>query len=598
MKKLPIFQQNSKRSKKADNEPTENAEKYLNIADDPDYQRAVIEFQQGHWNSCVGLLNQLRKKYPEDETLDQFMRDLEFQYSVIKNVEKSAADQKKTAQIHGLKELLLVAGVGLIALVLVVGVVLLFDVNISKSRQVSQANQITTYATQAESLLNSGQPEKAAGIVKLMQAIDPNNATVVDLSAKTDEVLKLQDRYDEASNAISNEQYADALVQLKNIEAESPNYRDVPHLINNVETIIQVNQANLDGRDAYENGAWQSAIDNLESIQRLSPGEFTEELKVMLLNSYMQRIIELLQNNSPTFDEIDQAETYYRRASAMIPQSKIYSGQREDLQKISSDLLILNLTNSAGMIVENPHQTLTTVNLALGYLKEAASLDPTNVTIASELNKMNLYLSGYQSYLGMNWSQAIEQLSVLVNMDDHYANGFAKQMLCEAYITRGNQFINSGYYDDARKQFEFAEMLTWNETNLTNFYLVEIDLAEVLVKLGDYQNAASYYKYAIEKVNYRQRASVHSEFVSSLMSAVNLYSNGQYRESVNLFQETLKDQEYLFTTIKVSAQKEDTIAMIATQYHSSVSSILAENNLPNPLLMTTSQEIVIPTLAE
>jgi tetratricopeptide (TPR) repeat protein len=569
-------------------------DQYNSINEDPLNKKASSEFQQGNWQSCADLIQELSTKYPDDPTLAHFKTEFEFQYSVLKNIEKSAIDKKRSVQKKNLKELLLLIGAAVIVVLVVVAIFVFFSANTSQTQQVLQSNQIAAYADQVESLLRSGQPDKAAEVIQLMQKINAANPTVVALAAKTDETLKLQRQYEDAMADISAGKYAEALKLLQSIDLESPNYRDVSHLIETVQTTMKVSKLTLDGRTAFEKNDWQTTIDALEFVQMYGGDVFTDELKTMLLNSYLHRIIQMLGNNSTTYEQIDQAESYYRRAIAMIPQSKMYADQRADLEKISSDLLILSFTQSAYQITQNPDQNLAMVNQALSYIKKAANLDPTNTSITSELNKLILYQAGYQYFLGMNWSQAIDQLSSLFTMDENYANGFARQLLYEAYFSRGEQLVNAGYFADARKQFELAEMLTWNEPNLVNFYLIEVKLGETLAKMGDYQDAAAYYKYAIETVDYSQRAASHSEFVANLISAENLYANAQFEQAVNLFQSTLKDQDYFFTTTEVSVQKGDTLALIAARYLSSVSIIVDKNGLPDQPTLLENRTLLIP----
>ncbi len=592
MKKLPKILRASKTEKSGEPEIQEGPTQYNSIQEDPLYKNVSSEFQQGNWQTCIDLIQQLSQKYPGDPTLAHFKAEFDFQYSILKNIERSASDKKKSAQKKNLRELLLLIGAALIVVLAVAAIFIFYTANTSQNQQAQQANQIAAYADQVESLLKSGQPDKAAEVIQLMQNINAANPTVVALAAKTDEILKLQREYEDAAADISAGNYADALTLLQSIDQESPNYRDVPHLIDTVQTTIKVSRSNLEGRTAYEKSDWQTTIESLEFVQTYGGNVFTDDLKTMLLNSYLHRIIQMLGSNSTTYEQIDQAELYYRRAIAMIPQSKTYADQRADLEKISSDLLILSFTQSAYQITKTGPKSGHGES-GTGLRRKAATwTQPIRPLLRVE---QTYPVSGRLSYfLGMNWSQAVDQLSALFTMDENYANGFARQLLFEAYFSRGEQLRNAGYLEDARKQFELAEMLTWNEPNLVNFYLIEVKLGETLAKMGDYQNAASYYKYAIEMVNYSQRAVAHSEFVANLISAEDLYANAQFEQAVNLFQSTLKDQDYFFTATEVNVQKGDTLALIAARYLSSVSIIVEKNGLPDQPTLSENRTLVIP----
>jgi tetratricopeptide (TPR) repeat protein len=280
----------------------------------------------------------------------------------------------------------------------------------------------------------------------------------------------------------------------------------------------------------------------------------------------------------------------------MIPQNQTYLTERENLQKISSDLLIMKYTQTALIIVNDPNQNVGLLTQALNYEKKAANLDSNNPSIQSELKKLTYYQAGFSYFAGMNWASAIEQLSSLTKIDPNYANGFAMQLLYEAYIARGNAYYDSGFYLDARNQFEAAESLSWDLQDKMNLFMVELDLAKTLGKLESYKDAASYYKYAVEAVDYFNRGTSSPSFVNNLVSAITMYSDGQFEASYRLFETTLKEKQFLFTENEFSAKKGMNIAIIAAENNSSVEAITERNGLAQQTTITEDQTLFIPTL--
>jgi len=139
----------------------------------------------------------------------------------------------------------------------------------------------------------------------------------------------------------------------------------------------------------------------------------------------------------------------------------------------------------------------------------------------------------FQDYLQMDWSSAIKTLLQLSALDKNYANGRANELLYESYVGRGNQYFSTGLYLDARKDYEAAETLAWEmgTNNSVRVFMVELALGKTLGQLRDYQNAASYFKYAVESVSYATRASANSNLVNNLASAGSLYDSGAFRDS-------------------------------------------------------------------
>ena len=61
-------------------------------------------------------------------------------------------------------------------------------------------------------------------------------------------------------------------------------------------------------------------------------------------------------------------------------------------------------------------------------------------------------------------------------------------------------------YQDARKNLEQAEILAWDDTdNLMKLFQVQVLLGDTIGKMSDYENAVSYYKYALDAIKFSQK---------------------------------------------------------------------------------------------
>ncbi len=591
------------KTKKKNDQPEPIEERILppyegDIHEDPSFQELLLNYQKANWNECDALLLPLLKRYPQDPDLQDFKNEYDLRIGFQRNQKQFEKDLGKNRIKKGSKVLVL-SLISILVLTLLIGLGIWYGMNLlAEQNQKARATQIDVLSSQVEALLNSGQPEKAQELIDHMQSIDANNPTYIQLATKTNELMALNGVYDQAQEKFKAGEFSDALAMFQSIQAAIPNYRDVPLMIEKTQNNITVAQAAQDALKAYDESRWEDAITGFETVQLLAPERTDTAIKEKLLNSYLHRIIQMLENSNSSFDDISKAEAYYRRAIAMIPQSKIYQSERENLQKISSDLLTLKYTQTATQLVNDPNQTLGSVNQAANYLKKAANLNPKNAVLQSEVEKITQYQIGLQYYLAMEYEPAIQQLTNLLNTDDAYANGLAKQLLYEAHVGRGKYYFRVGLYLDARREFEAAENLVWDTDNLMNLFMVEIDLAETLGKLQDYQNAASYYKYAVEAVNYSQRAVANPSFVSNLISAVQLYADGSYTDSFELFKSTLADKQALFTEQEVNLNNGTCLAFVAQKYHSTVEVILARNGLSSQTIATSDETYYIPTMSK
>lgn len=563
---------------------------------DPKYRVLQKEYQHANWEECNKLLNELLKKYPNDPELEAFKSDFEIQFSIHKNARRTARNKSRSSFLIFIRKAGIIVGISIAAILLTWGGYSLVSKNSSLREIQSNVKQIQLLVDQAEALLNSGQPEKVNDLIDKMSKIDPENPKITELAQRMETLLGLGTLYDEAASKINDGMDVEALAILQNIEKQSPGYQDVELLIRQVQTRVEIAQALLDATNAYNENRWADAILGFERVQLLDPNNSDENLKAMLLNSYLRRIIEMLESDDTTIEDIGQAEIYYRRAVAMIPQSRIFLSERENLQKISSSLLELKYTQTANTIITNPNQTQASINQAVNFLKKATNLNPSNTVVKAELDKSQMYQVGFQNYIEMNWAAAIDNLTRLINLDEGYAGGLAKQLLFEAHAGRGNSYFSVGLYLDARKEYEAAEALVWNQGNLMNLFTVEVNLGKALGKLKDYKDAASYFKYTVETVEYAKRAADSPDFVNKISEAIAYYSNGDYQESYELFVTTLENKAVLYSEAKIEVNMGTCLALIAAQNASSVQAILERNNLARQTILTIDQQLIIPSL--
>jgi tetratricopeptide (TPR) repeat protein len=567
------------------------------IAADPEYIQMLLEYQNARWDESNVLLNNLLKKYPGNVKLEEFKKDFDFQYSFHKNAEVSDRDHARKDKAVRVRKAGIITVLVLVAVLVGAAIFAVIYSTLSNRQQSYNQSQIQMLGAQVQALLNSGQPEKASEIMAQMKLIDPNDPQVVALGIKTDELSAVNDLYLQAQQKIADGQDADALVLLQQVQAKAPNFKDAALLITQTDNRIQIKAISATATQAYNESRWEDAINGYEQVLALDPSIEDTALKEQLLNAYLRRIIQMLESDQTTIEDISKAELYYRRAIAMIPQSRTFSAERENLQKISSSLLIVKYSQTAAALVADPNQTPVSVNQAVNYMAKAANLDPKNNLLKNESDKITLYQVAFQDYLQMDWSSAIKTMLQLSALDKNYANGRANELLYESYVGRGNQYYSAGLYLDARKDYEAAETLAWEigSKNSVKVFMVELALGKTLGQLRDYQNAASYFKYAAESVNYASR-STNADLVNNLTAAAGLYDSGAYRDSYNQYLKAMEDKNALFTDIQIEAHIGTCLAFLAGQYYTSVQAILDRNGLARSTQVTAEQSLLIPYL--
>ncbi len=570
---------------------------FIDVTADPDYLKLVEYYQHAEFEKCGDLISALIKRYPDNPKLVEFQKDLEMQLSLRHiSTTYSLKEKQEKKKITIRMSAFTAAGIALVVLVFAASFWYLSRM-ILEQRTQSETAQLASLENQVTELLNSGQPEVATGIIEKMYAINANYASLPALSERANFLTMLEADYQNAKTLLSEGDYNGALKILKDIDGAQPGLWDVERQISDVEKKVQVTAFMQAGNDAYLSGKWDEVITAYESALEQDPSLNDGLMKEQLLNSYLRRIIQMLESNSASPEDITNAEEYYRKAVAMIPQSKAFASERENLQKVSSGLLELKYTQTAERLLEEKNQTFTSISQAVGYLNKAVNLNPVNSELQSKLQNAELYQIAFQYYLDMNWGLAIENLSQLITVDQNYANGNAKILLYEAYYALGNQFYLVGSYPDALTNLELAETLAYDDrTNLLKLFQVQMLLGDTVLKMGDHAKAVTYYQYALNAAGVKEKAAGDAGLSSQMTEAEALVTAGDTREAAMIYYLIHQQISRIYKVKEVEATDGTCLAFLAAEYLSTSDAITSVNDLPKSSVITFGREIKIPTL--
>lgn len=567
------------------------------LLSDPDYLALVENYQQAQFSACNELLKNLFVRYPAHPRLIEFQKDLDVQLSLrhLEVTHINAEKKQRTKKTLKLSAFTIFS----IAVILVIfaGSYVLLSQLLSQEVSESTTSQAALLEQQANDLLNTGQPKVAAGLVEQIRSIDPGYAGLTNLEQRTNELLALEAKYEIASGLLDEEKNTEALLILQEIETQSPGLWDVRKLITDAETGVQIKELMVKGDAAYQEESWQESINAYETALALNPDLDDSLMKEQLLNSYLKRIIQMLESNSATIEEIETAEQYYRKAVAMIPQSRAFASERGNLQRVSSNLLELKFTQTANVLLQERYQTFASISRAVSYLNKAVNLNPKNVELQQALKNAQLYQVAFQNVLDMNWTQAIKNLSQIVDSEPDYANGNARQLLYDAYYSLGIQYYAVGLYTDARTNLEQAEILAFDEgDNKLQLFQVQMALGDTIAKMEDYENAVSYYQYAVNTINVYSRIPVTSDLYDLLVAAEGLAAQGDFQLSAESYHKVKMEIPQIYTMQTVEAPDGTTLPFFAIDHHSTTEAIIDANNLPQSMVITFGRELQVPTI--
>jgi tetratricopeptide (TPR) repeat protein len=568
----------------------------IELGDDFDYKRLLEYFQNGEFAKAREKLIELEQRYPDNPKLQNIKTNLQMKLSV-KDMEvstKKAETRKKVGATLKLTALF-VFGTLFVLIVFMISYYLLNSRVYTQQSQV-KSGQLTSLNAQAEQLLDVGNPQAAADIVDTMREIDPAYENLEALSTEVNTLLALESKYQEALDLRAEGNNIAALALFREVEEAEPGMWDVSQQIVLIETSEQITTYLDEGNAAYQEQNWGAVINAYEGALILDPKLDDPQLKEQLLKGYLNEIIRMLQNDTVTIEEVETAEGYYRKAVALIPQSREFATEREDLQEVSSNLLQLKFGQTAKDMLNNPNQTVSSISKAVSYLNKAANIDQTNSALQKDVKNAELYQIGFQDFTNSDWIRAITNLSQLVDSDAGFANGNAQVLLYESYYELGSQYFSAGFYQDAINNLEQAEIVAWDGGNKLQLFQVQMLLGDTFIKTNDVANAVSYYVYALTAIDIEDKLASRPNQAALFTQASYWATIGSNAEAYTAISELLEDLDFIYTNTEVEIGDGVCLALFAAAHSSTVNAIINANDLPNNMVIKIKRSLIVPSI--
>jgi tetratricopeptide (TPR) repeat protein len=566
---------------------------------DPQFGEFIEAYQKGEWQRSKELLDALMTRHPNIELFTEYSKDLEVQLSLRDISLKHVSEQKKQTVKQTVRISIFSLALIFFIVVIFTGIFVLLSSRFGAQQKKQDQLQLNSLSAQAGELLLSGQPGPALQVIEKIKQLDPDYEHLQLLTDEANLLSELETKYESALALVDAGNYSEARTILTEIEQSRQGLWDVPRQLDIVEDHISIEALFLAARIAYDESNWTSVIENYEAALAINPKLDDGLMKEQLLNGYLRGIIQMLENDSTTIEDIEKAENYYRKAVAMIPQSRAFTSERENLREVSSNLLVLKYSQTAAILLNDSSQSVNSIGKAVSYLSRASNLSPNDQSLKNELSNAQLYQIGLQNFVNMDWGTAIDNLTRLTSASRNYAGGKANILLYEAYAARGRQYFSVGLYLDARRNFEAAEIIAWERPDHP-FKLFDIQtwLGATLGKVDDYQNALSYYKYAFDTINIYPHLGVNSDFAQLFYSAEAEAAAGNNRLAYEKYVEAMTHIADVYTMTEVKVADGACLAFFADDNKSTISAIQSINHLSKNVTVTFSQDLQVPTITK
>jgi len=567
----------------------------------PLYKQAVQEFQQGNWTSGLARLQDLEQAFPLETELRTWRQEMMLR-STMDQVE---VDEVKRQQRTFVKNLLTRLGIVLITILLIVFGVQTFSKTVQKEwvQQRSQlGDQVQTLELAAkfrngQNLLLAGRPVEAKIYFDEVAAVNPNYPQLDVFMVEVDKMLSVELDYQKAVQLREAGEFNAALTLFQNIAAKDSQYKDVSIQVKDLQKSLSLEDQFATAVTAFGNEQWVSAVSGFEALKSLSPNYRRDDVENFLYQSYLNAAEQKLTQQDPTIENLNDADSYYRKALALRPQNQEIINRKAEARQSVEEYLVNSYMNAATQALTGQSDSLEALRIAEENFNAALKLRPDDLTITAQFDLARKYIGGVENYNRGLWSKVITDLEVVYSSDPNYANGTCRQTLFEAYTARGKNGLASGDYLSALSDFQRAAVLAQDAPGSSlRLYEAQLNVAYTLGLIGNYEEAVLIYRENISSSGISQRALSNRELQDSLDQAVTAYNGGNFERAYYLYRDSLEKSDVVYERTTYVVQKGEYVTMLARKYNSTVEAILKANGLSDLSKVTENLVLVIPSL--
>jgi tetratricopeptide (TPR) repeat protein len=569
----------------------------------PAYQQALKDLQVGKWEEGLAGLAEVEKKYP----LEIELRALRQEMQVRSRIDEYEIEEKIIQKHNKFRRIavrvllvLLVVGLAFVAITTYSGW-LQKQWNSAQQSLNSQVRQteLAVKFLNAQQLLQAGQTGEA---LKILEEITSSEPDYPGLNEAMDAALAQQDletQYTQAMAMLAAGNSQDALPILQMIDQQSPQYRDVTLQIQSLETQAQMDSYLAQADQAFEEERWIDAIAGYESLRLLDLGFKPGQVEPQLFQAYINAATAVLEDPLPSLATLQTAERYFSQALSLRPQDRQAVSARTAVRTTIESRMVDDYIQEAQDALVGNADSLAALATAESLFSRALELRPNDPAILVQYQLAQIYLSSVESFAAREYDTVIEGLEYVVGLDENYANGTARQTLYEAYIGRGQAEMTIGNYEFAILDFQKAATLAQQaEDSVSPYFEAQILIAEAEGMAGNLLQAILLYQNALSDSGMRDTIlSSDTALTTDLQNAEANALSGNYTRSFQLYRTLLRSRITAYdNTMVVRVKNGDYITSLARMYNTTVSAILAANNLTNQDRLDPNTELIIPIL--
>ncbi len=567
---------------------------------DSRFKKALSDLQSGHWDKGIDELNQIRGDYPDSKDLRNLVGEMETRA----RIDEYEIEENKTLNRKRYTRIAVMAVLALLAITLVYFGVSTYSEWMQSQYQLARARieseaagiQIAVMYRNGQSFLQSGRTAEALVVFQDIAAIDPDYPGLQAYIEQTEKEIELEERYNAAMQLINLNDLEGAMVALEEINALEPFYKDVPLRIEEIRNRFFLADILAQADQAYQESNWVQAASSYETVRAIDQLYLPDEIEQRLYESYINAAQSAMREDTTSFENLQEAESYFNKALALRPRDPATKQERAQLREIFRTTLADTYVSAAKEVLQNQEDSLQAITAAEEYFRKALALQPQDPDILIQQNLSQRFISAQNDFNNKNWSEVISALEYVYSQEPSYANGTSLQTLYEAYVGRGDDFLAFGSYEEALSDYTRAASIAEERDEPSiGLYATQIKIAEVYGKLGDYENAVFAYEDAIETLPIEEGfLDDNPKILADLDRAVNYTNQRYYRLAYQTYNRATPQILPLFSSFTYIIQSGEYLTMLANRYNTTIDAIIEANNLSNPKQIEAGQEIIIP----
>lgn len=569
---------------------------------DPLFIEAMAQFQRGEWDAGLQNLASVLEKYPLEHELRLLSQEMQLRAHINEDEIADANEARRKRTVTWIARLGVITLVCLGLFWVVQTYTGWIQSQLGSARQsieqeAQQIEMVVLY-NNAKSLLQANRPLEALAIADQIEAQAVDFPYLGELREQAEALAVTDAQYNTAWTELSQGDAVKALAILQDLETKSPNYKDTRSLISTIERKFKVDEAFAQANYSFLQQDWEEAIAGYEKVRTLDPTYETSDIEDKLFRSYLKAAEALMNASEGTYESYEKANNYYRTALTLRPQSVEVISSQQEAQAAIEDRLIAGYLQTAIDILGEQGDGLEAIQVAEDNFTKALNLRPNDPVLRQKVEMARSYLAAVNDFERSSWNEVIGKLEPVLSQDPEFASGTARQLLYEAYKSRGTEAVAAGDYFAAQNDFQNAAVLALQTPDSQlRLFEAQLKVAEVKGLLGEYEEAVRIYQSALEQVGIGFRIRQEDPALARAISNAETLANGEnYRLAYTRYRDALSNSSVLYEYATYEVQEGDYLVSLARRFNTTVEAIASANRIDNPNRILAGQTLIIPSL--